>query len=218
MTKAQIRDLQGDLNRFARSYLSGLGKIKVDGDLGHATRGRIKTCKYYLGYLRPINDEVNHDFWSTLNHPRKASKFNTKGRRNLAVERRKEGRAKWAENKSSAHATSGVSNFDGRPVAAWLRPYLVWARKNGWDGTLNSGWRDPNYSRSLCYRMCGAPSCPGRCAGTASNHSGSVKPRGAVDVSDYYEFGQLMRRCPYGPRIFNALGARDPVHFSQSGN
>jgi hypothetical protein len=216
MTKAQIRDLQGDLNKFTRTYLAGLGKIKVDGDLGPGTKGRIKTAKYYLGYKRPVNDEINHDFWSTLNHPRKASPFNSKARRELAVERRKEGRAKWADNKAHASSASGVSTFDGKPVATWLRPYLVWARAHGWKGTLNSGWRDPVYSESLCRAMCGAPSCPGRCAGRASNHSGSVKPRGALDVSDYWRFGQLMRQCPYSPRIFNAL-PRDLVHYSASG-
>ena len=95
--------------------------------------------------------------------------------------------------------------------------HLDWARQNGWKGTLNSGFRDPAYSEKLCISMCGAPSCPGRCAGRASNHAGSSNPAGAVDVSDYVTFGQLMRRCPYSPKIFNALGAQDPVHFSASG-
>jgi hypothetical protein len=119
--------------------------------------------------------------------------------------------------KLSSAPRAGVATFDGKPVAAWLKPYLVWARNNGWQGTLNSGWRDPAYSEQLCRNICGAPTCPGRCAGKTSNHAGSVKPAGAVDVSDYGKFGELMRRCPIEPRIFNALGARDPVHFSASG-
>ncbi len=110
-----------------------------------------------------------------------------------------------------------MATFDGRPVAAWMKPYLVWARNQGWRGTLNSGWRSPAYSEQLCRNICGAPSCPGRCAGRASNHAGSVKPAGSLDVSDYARFGELMRRCPLEPRIHNALGARDPVHFSHSG-
>jgi hypothetical protein len=36
-------------------------------------------------------------------------------------------------------------------------------------------------------------------------------------VSHFVEFGRLMRRCPHNPRIFNALGARDPNHFSATG-
>jgi hypothetical protein len=88
---------------------------------------------------------------------------------------------------------------------------------HGWKGTLNSGWRDPAYSEKLCIAMCGAKACPGRCAGRASNHSGSTKPMGAIDVSDYGTFGQLMRQCPISPRLFNALGPADPVHFSATG-
>jgi hypothetical protein len=81
-----------------------------------------------------------------------------------------------------------------------------WARKYGWQGTLNSGWRDPAYSEQLCRNICGAPTSPGRCAGRSSKHAGSVKPAGAVDASDYERFAELMRRYPLQPRIFNALG------------
>lgn len=121
-------------------------------------------------------------------------------------------------NRRAAAKASGVGRFDGVPVALWMVPYLEWARANGWRGRLVSGWRDPQYSRSLCMRMCGAPSCPGRCAGTSSNHVGSRSPNGAIDVSDYQTFGRLMTRCPLRPQLVNRLGARDPVHFSVSGN
>jgi hypothetical protein len=110
-----------------------------------------------------------------------------------------------------------VATFDGKPCATWLIPYLSWARKHGWQGTLTSGWRDPEYSEKLCMQICGAPTCPGRCAGRLSNHSGSVKPQGAIDVSDYTRFGQLMAQCPLSPRIFNDL-PKDPVHFSATGH
>jgi hypothetical protein len=113
--------------------------------------------------------------------------------------------------------TSGVSSFDGKPVASWLVPYLKWARADGWRGGLSSGWRDPVYSEQLCYKICGRPSCPGRCAGRSSNHSGSVKPRGAIDVSDPSTFAEKMKKCPYSPKLFNALGAADPWHFSSTG-
>lgn len=121
-------------------------------------------------------------------------------------------------NRKAARAATGVAKYDGVPVAAWIVPYLQWARTNGWKGRLVSGWRDPEYSRQLCIRMCGAPSCAGRCAGTASNHSGSAKPNGAVDVSDYVTFERLMLRCPLSPKLINRLDARDPVHFSVSGS
>lgn len=121
-------------------------------------------------------------------------------------------------NRKKAMTQTGVTKYDGVVVAAWMVPYLQWAREHGWKGRLVSGWRDPHYSQQLCYSMCGAPSCPGRCAGLSSNHVGSAKPRGAVDVSDYQNFGRLMQRCPYEPKLINRLGARDPVHFSASGN
>jgi hypothetical protein len=126
--------------------------------------------------------------------------------------------SKKRANQKAAQQTTGVGRYDGVPVAYWMIRYLEWARQNGWKGRLVSGWRDPNYSRSLCMRMCGRPSCPGRCAGTSSNHVGSVSPHGAIDVSDYVTFERLMARCPYEPKLRNTLDARDPVHFSVPGN
>jgi hypothetical protein len=125
--------------------------------------------------------------------------------------------SKKRANRKAAAATTGVGRYDGVPVANVAIPYLEWARANGWKGRLVSGWRDPNYSESLCRRMCGAPRCPGRCAGTSSNHVGTTKERFAIDVSDYATFGRLMRSCPLRPRIYNALGAQDPVHMSPNG-
>jgi hypothetical protein len=93
----------------------------------------------------------------------------------------------------------------------------VWAREHGWRGQLISGWRSPEHSEQLCFEICGRPTCPGRCAGRASNHSKKQKPGGAVDVSDHARFGGLMERCPFRPRIFNTLGPVDPGHFSSTG-
>jgi Putative peptidoglycan binding domain len=133
-----------------------------------------------------------------------------------ALERRL-GTPSRAPSAPSAPGAGTVGTFDGKPVASWLIPYLSWARANGWKGRLNSGWRDPEYSEKLCWDICGAPTCPGRCAGRNSNHSGSVKPKGAIDVSYPQQFGQLMARCPLTPRIFNDL-PDDPVHFSATGH
>lgn len=120
-------------------------------------------------------------------------------------------------NRKAAEKATGVTRYDGVPVAAVAVPYLQWAREHGWKGRLVSGWRDPEYSRSLCRRMCGADSCPGRCAGLSSNHVGSTVARFAIDVSDYQAFGRLMAKCPHSPRIWNGLGSIDPVHFSPNG-
>jgi hypothetical protein len=212
------------MNAFTREYLKGVNPLRVDGERGFATNRRILTVKYYLGYSKYLKSAAHpggrDSTWRPitvrrLRHPR-SLKFSSAKMLATAYFRRRRQRRRYEE--SLNNVTSGVGYFDGRQVANWMIPYLKWARANGWQGSVNSGWRSPQYSQQLCYAMCGAPSCPGKCAGLASNHVGSEKPRGAVDVSDYYRFGQLMTRCPYSPRIFNGLGSRDPVHFSASGN
>jgi len=214
VTKAEVRELQRDMNRFTGKFLHNFPKLRVDGVRGHSTNRRIQTTKWYLGYTgKPQrSSRVTKQFRRRLEHPKNPDLF-TKAMLKAGEQRRKEQRAE------ARHPTirPGVKLFDGRPCAAWLVPYLDWAREHGWDGTLVSGWRDPVYSEKLCYNMCGQPSCPGKCAGRSSNHSGTYRPKGAVDVSYYWEFGQLMKRCPISPRLYNALGARDPVHFSASG-
>lgn len=220
MDRREVKQLQRGINYFCRRYLDGMAPLFVDGRMGRATRARIRLVKYYLGYAGTAgsqNDEPDRAFRSRMWHP-KSPRYSSPARIRRGMARRRAQRAAYRKNRSRGSRATGVGRFDGRPCANWLIPYLTWARANGWRGTLNSGWRDPVYSEGLCYRMCGAPSCSGRCAGRNSNHSGSVRPRGAVDVSDYATFGRVIGRCPYGPRIFNALGARDPVHFSASGN
>jgi hypothetical protein len=211
----EVRRLQKGLNRFTERFMEGVGPIIVDGIKGHATARRIATVKYHLGYTGKAQRSatVKPEFVRRMRHPRSPRHSSPAMLTRAFARRAKQRKAA----KASAAPRNGVAMFDGRPVAAWLKPYLDWARQNGWKGTVNSGFRDPAYSEKLCISMCGAPSCPGRCAGRASNHAGSSNPSGAIDVSDYVTFGQLMRRCPYSPRIFNALGAQDPVHFSASG-
>jgi hypothetical protein len=109
----------------------------------------------------------------------------------------------------------GLATFDGKVAAAWIVTWLEKSRKAGWTGTVTSGYRTPEYSTSLCIAMCGAPSCPGRCAGASSNHSGKVYPAGAVDVTDYTRFGQIQPQI--GSPLRNDLPI-DPVHYSVSGH
>lgn len=111
---------------------------------------------------------------------------------------------------------SGTATFEGVTVAKWILPHLQYARAHGWQGKVTSGYRDPQYSRQLCLDMCGAPSCPGTCAGTSSNHGGKRWPRGAVDVSDQDNFGRIVAHSPHFGRLINRL-PKDRVHYSQSG-
>jgi hypothetical protein len=99
-----------------------------------------------------------------------------------------------------------------RPVCAGFVPIIDRAWEKGWRGTLNSGWRDPAYSEQLCRNMCGAPTCPGRCAGRLSRHSQCPWQNGAIDVSDPAKFDAVT------PELFNALGAADPWHMSTTGH
>jgi hypothetical protein len=152
----------------------------------------------------------------TARRNNEAAQKNLRDMRALRKARSKAGRLARLirHGRSAGKAADGgkLMWFTGRPVRASLYPHLVWARQHGWRGVVTSGYRTPAYSQSLCYAMCGRPSCPGRCAGTSSNHV-----RTAIDVSDYGTFGQLMKKCPHKPRIYNALGARDPVHYSPNG-
>lgn len=115
-------------------------------------------------------------------------------------------------------ATDGITVIDGKQVANWIAKYVLEARKRGlWHGYVVSGYRSPEYSTSLCEAMCGAPTCPGRCAGATSNHSGLRYPRGAVDVDLAHrdEFARAM--VTLGAPLKNAL-PNDPNHFSAYGN
>jgi Domain of unknown function (DUF1906)/Putative peptidoglycan binding domain len=208
-----VRALQEELNRFTAQHLKDVGPLIVDGIQGHATRQRLRSAKFYLGYAGRAqrSASVPPGLIGELRHPR-SPRSPARAARGLSRRRR--------QRKAAARVAApraGVATFDGRPVAAWFVPHLTWARQHGWRGTLQSGWRDPAYSEQLCRNMCGAPTCAGRCAGRTSHHVGRVKPTGAIDVSDYGTFGTLMRSCPHAPRIFNNLPS-DPVHFSSTGN
>jgi hypothetical protein len=219
LNRAEVEDLQRGMNAFTNRYLYGVTPIRVDGTRGEMTDRRIRTIKYYLGYLGDRNAAANTEFRSRLWHP-KSLRYSSPVRLARAAARRVKQRREAKANEAKGRRT-GVGTYDGHPCANWMIPYLDWARHTGhdgnkWRGQLVSGWRDPAYSESLCYRMCGHPSCPGMCAGRSSNHSGSVKPAGAVDVTDYDRFRWLMQYCPTLPHLTNHL-PRDRVHFSVSG-
>lgn len=109
----------------------------------------------------------------------------------------------------------GLIWVDGRQVAEQVGREVLRIRASGrWKGVIVSGYRTPAYSESLCYRMCGRPSCPGRCAGRATNHARKGGRNGAIDVSDYWTFNAECRRL--GSWLENHL-SQDPVHFSDSG-
>lgn len=104
----------------------------------------------------------------------------------------------------------GVSKFEGKPVAAWIKPWLVYARKHGWKGTVSSGYR--SYADQA--RIYASGVRPAARPGT-SNHEGANFPRGAIDVTDQYTLDRILRRAR-SPLKF--AGSKDPVHFSHPHN
>lgn len=123
---------------------------------------------------------------------------------------------RWIKNHPQQEVGDGKLDwFDGKQCADGWGYWLKKARENGWNGYLVSGWRSPEFSTSLCWGMCNAPTCSGMCAGAGSNHSKyTFAEGGAVDVSDYYTFAAVLREigCP----AFNDL-PNDRVHFSITG-
>lgn len=214
----QIVRVQKQLNEFIRhTGLKGYAPLIVDGKLGKHTKDRIRIAKFFLGYLGKRDTRVNRRFMRRLEHPNWIV-LSTPARVLRGRKRRKAHNIAWAKNRSNL--PGHVGTFDGIPVAAYFIPILEWCRAHDWRGRLVSGYRTPEYSEHLCYQMCGAPRCPGRCAGRYTNHAGldyRKSPTGAVDVSDYVNFGRIVRNCPLSPHIYNAL-PDDLVHFSVHGN
>jgi len=69
--RADVRDLQRDLNEFTRRFLKGIQPLAVDGDLGPGTKERVRDCKFWLGYKRDAIDATIGGRWRwRLEHPR----------------------------------------------------------------------------------------------------------------------------------------------------
>lgn len=100
----------------------------------------------------------------------------------------------------------GTALFEGHRVAAWIKPELTYARRHGWKGQINSGYR----SFADQTRIYNSGVRPAAKPGT-SNHEGADYPRGAIDVSDAQQLAAILRKK--GGRLKYA-GAKDPVHFS----
>src|SRR3954451_23185176 len=220
MTHDEIKHLQSELNIWAKNHpeLSRM-RLKVDGELAAHTYSALHDARWDLGYLKTQGFPVDDNFYHRLRNPTRVQK--DWGQDSAAVRRGKERRRKrriWVlRNNIHAFLKPGVGKFDGVVVAKTAIPLLQWARQNGWPGHLVSGYRSPAYSESLCYAMCGRPSCPGKCAGRATNHAYATPARFAIDVSDYVKFREVIAHSPLRPKIHNAL-PRDLVHFSPQGN
>src|SRR5262245_1257474 len=120
--------------------------------------------------------------------------------------------------RSAYHRVTGVfrgAQGSGAPELRGLVPQvqhaLQYARTHGWHGIVTSGFRTYAEQARLYDRyLHGGPLAAA--PGSSSHESGE-----AVDVTDYGTFGRIMAHAPAFERLYNYLGARDPVHFSVSG-
>jgi hypothetical protein len=212
MTHAQVRALQRDLNDFCRKRLLDIEPLIVDGDLGYATRRRIKFVKYFLGLVKSQRKGggLSEEFLARLRHPKSLKVYGARGLQ-LALRRRAKQRAEARKERRRLRDwrnRNGFAIWEGKTVAAWTVYWLDRSRAKGWHGTVASGVRTAAYSTHLCIVMCGHPSCPGRCAGRASNHNMEQAqgfPAGALDVTDYAAFGRIQ---PHGRPAHRLRGRR----------
>jgi hypothetical protein len=221
MTKREVIHLQNTMNAWVKKYLKYVAPIRVDGDKGHATNERVRFIKYYLGYVeaRRTGAEgatAGQEFFNRMAHPR-STKFNTVRGAARGLRRRVAQRRAAQKSHDAANQNGKVAHYDGVPVAGVVVDVLDWCRAHGWRGRLVSGYRTPEYSEHLCFNMCRRPSCPGKCAGRTTNHSGLTNDRCAVDVTFYVDFRRIVANCPLQPRLHNDLPI-DPVHFSPNGH
>jgi hypothetical protein len=110
---------------------------------------------------------------------------------------------------SSQHA--GTASFDGKPVAAWIKPLLDYARQKGWKGTVTSGVRT-DAEQTAIYKSGVRPAAvPRSMGGAGSNHERTGFLQGAIDVTDPQTLSGILKTKNSRLRY---AGAKDPVHFS----
>lgn len=116
----------------------------------------------------------------------------------------------------TAAATSslpkGITQFDGKPVAAWIAPVLAYAQKHGWQGSVTSGYRTLAQQTQIYNSGVRPAAKPG-----TSNHEMTAFPGGAVDVSNAQQLSQILAKSPYASLLVYA-GPKDAVHFSHPHN
>lgn len=226
----RVDDLQRGTNRVVDRQGFKWRQVPVDGVAGHATFRSAHLALWLMGasdeQLAKVRrqDRITGRAYELLIDQIQHSAAMKKRARQRAAEAKE---LREAHRSSNQAAINGTAAWRGFRVAAWMVGVTIgpdgtktnWLQRSvdkGWSGGLYSGWRDPIYSESLCQNMCGAPSCPGMCAGRASNHSQTGSPNwGAIDVQDYDNFGRIQREI--GSPLRNDLPADRP-HYSTTGH
>jgi hypothetical protein len=225
-TRHEVEVLQHALNDFFRRRLRGYSPLIVDGKIGVMTNKRVMTAKFYLGYGNKRAADFTDHLIKQLLNPMDKHHFEYKddGNYELGIQRRETQRKVWEDHQHPSQQELGELVWkDGHYVVRWIGEINDEVRHAGhWQGYIESGWRSPEYSEHLCEVMCGAPTCPGRCAGKSTNHAKKGFMLGAEDVTDYVTFrSELHRLDLWGQdepgHLCNIL-PNDPVHFSAHGN
>lgn len=107
----------------------------------------------------------------------------------------------------------GLTMFDGQPVCKWIADELTWARKHGWKGRLESGYRSKQHQAEVC--ATGVKPCaePGK-----SNHQGKRFPKCAADVTNPEELDEVLSKKPGRRLKYTGRSIGDTPHFSSGLN
>jgi hypothetical protein len=119
-SKAEIRQVQQTINAFEKRQKLGRKPLREDGDLGIATKRRIREAKYDLGYVNSKRTVAwGDDFLHRLRHPTlvRPEWGQTKDAVKRGRRRRITRRAHVARNRVKAVTASGVTTFDGVRLA-----------------------------------------------------------------------------------------------------
>lgn len=111
----------------------------------------------------------------------------------------------------------GTANFGDARVANWIAPILEYARQHGWEGQVNSGYRNDAEQKRIYDSGVRPAAKPRAYGGAGSNHEFTMFPGGAIDVSNAEQLSQILMNSPYARKLVYA-GAKDPVHFSHPHN
>ena len=115
------------------------------------------------------------------------------------------------EGSKSPRAPGGIADFEGKKVAAWIKPLLEYAREKGWAGHVNSGYRTDE-EQTRIYQSGVRPAAKSKAlGGGGSKHEQTGFLQGAIDVTDAETLNRILKAK--GSRLKFA-GAKDPVHFS----
>jgi len=116
----------------------------------------------------------------------------------------------------------GLADFEGSPVAGWIKPILEYGRSKGWKGSISSGYRTRAEQTKLYerYKNSGFDNRYIAAKPGQSNHEGYEFPDGAVDVGDPEILNNILTGSKYKNVLCWAIthGLSDHPHFSHTGH